>query len=263
MGLLNTEHFARFAKIIADAHESEIAADVTLGGRLVLAQKHPLAISYAPFEHIQYGARIAIVGITPGAQQARNALMEAKRQLAAGKDYATALRAAKTFASFSGPMRTNLVAMLDYIGLPRWIGVSSTSELWSSSSNLVHFTSAIRYPVFVDGQNYSGAPSMVATPLLREILISSLGQEVEALRDAVWVPLGPKASEGLDLLVKLGLLPAGRVLSGLPHPSGANAERIKYFLSQKDKTSLSAKTSPGPIDMSRTRLLEQVAKLLR
>ncbi|MFB6418210.1 MULTISPECIES: hypothetical protein [Bradyrhizobium] len=58
----------RFANLITEAREAEIAADVTLGGRLLLAQQYPLAISYAPFELIQHGARIAIVGITPGAQ---------------------------------------------------------------------------------------------------------------------------------------------------------------------------------------------------
>src|SRR5689334_21997238 len=107
-------HLERFVDLITHATEIEIAADVTLEGRLVIARQQPIAISYAPFEHIQRGARVAIVGITPGAQQARNALAELRRQLVAGTDHATALGAAKTFASFSGPMRTNLIAMLDH-----------------------------------------------------------------------------------------------------------------------------------------------------
>ncbi|MET4320346.1 hypothetical protein [Bradyrhizobium sp. RT5a] len=253
----------RFANLIRDAHESEIAADVTLGGRLLLAQQHPLSISYAPFEHIQHGARIAIVGITPGAQQARNALGELRRQLIAGADHGTALGAAKTFASFSGPMRANLVAMLDHIGLAGWMGLGTPGELWTSRSDLVHFTSAIRYPVFVNGENYSGSPSMVATPLLREALLQYLAEEVSALPDAVWVPLGPKVSEGLAMLVKRGLLSADRLLVGLPHPSGANAERISYFLGRKDRGALSAKTSPDAIDGHRMRLLDQVDHLPR
>lgn len=220
-----------------------------------------MTISYAPFEHIQRGARIVIVGITPGAQQARNALAEIRRQLTAGADHALALRAAKTFASFSGPMRTNLVAMLDHIGLARWMGLDSTAELWTSRSDLVHFTSAIGYPVFVNGENYSGSPSMVSTPLLREALLRYLAEEVSALPGAVWVPLGPKANEGLELLVKRGLLSADRLLAGLPHPSGANAERISYFLGRKDRVLLSAKTAPDAIDHHRARLLNQVAHL--
>jgi len=68
----------RFADIVRNATESEIAADVTLSGRLLLVRDNSLTISYAPFDHIQNGARLAIVGITPGAQQARNALLEAR-----------------------------------------------------------------------------------------------------------------------------------------------------------------------------------------
>ena len=243
------------------ASESEIVADVTLNGRLLLGQENSVSISYAPFDYIQNGARIAIVGITPGAQQARNALLEARRQLIAENDPSAALKAAKTFASFSGPMRGNLVAMLDHVGLNGWMGVGSTAEVWSTRSDLVHFTSVLRYPVFVDGENYSGAPSMISAPLLREALIRNLGEEVAALPDAVWVPLGPKATEGLGLLVKLGLLSADRLLLGLPHPSGANAERIAYFLGRKDRASLSIKTSPDAIEISRTKLLHQIAGL--
>jgi hypothetical protein len=253
--------FFRFADVIMGASESEIAADVTLNGRLLLAQENSLSISYAPFDHIQHGARLAIVGITPGAQQARNALLEARRQLIAGNDQPAALKAAKSFASFSGPMRSNLIAMLDHVGLNHWMGVLSTAEVWNSRPDLVHFTSALRYPVFVGGENYSGAPSMIATPILREALIRNLGEEATALPDAVWVPLGPKATEGLGLLVKLGLLSADRLLSGLPHPSGANAERIAYFLGRKDRASLSIKTSPDAIEVSRMRLFNQIAGL--
>ncbi|QHP67617.1 hypothetical protein EI171_09335 [Bradyrhizobium sp. LCT2] len=260
---IEVSELQRFASLITEAQESEIAADVTLGGRLLLAKQHSLAISYAPFEYIQNGARIAIVGITPGAQQARNALTEFRRQLTSGADHATALGAAKTFASFSGPMRANLVAMLDHIGLAGWLGLASTAELWTLRSDLVHFTSAIRYPVFINGENYSGSPSMVTTPLLREALLQYLAEEVSALPDAVWVPLGPKVSEGLALLVKRGCLSADRLLIGLPHPSGANAERISYFLGRKDRALLSAKTAPDAIDAHRAALADLVAKLPR
>lgn len=79
------------------------------------------------------------------------------------------MRDAKIFASFSGPMRANLVAMLDSIGVNHRLGILSTSTLWNSDANLVHFTSALRYPVFVDGMNYSGAPSIITTRCCRSI----------------------------------------------------------------------------------------------
>lgn len=251
----------RFADIVTSVTEREIEADVTLNGRLLLAEQNTLSISYAPFDHIQHGAKLAIVGITPGAQQARNALLEVRRRLLDGIDHPSALKAAKTFASFSGSMRFNLVSMLDHVGLNRWMGVPSTADIWSSRHDLVHFTSALRYPVFVGRANYSGAPSMITTPMLTEALLKNLGEEVAALPNAVWVPLGPKATEGLSYLVKQGMLSADRVLLGLPHPSGANAERIAYFLGRKARASLSTKTSPDAIEASRARLCSQIARL--
>ena len=40
----------------------------------------------------------------------------------------------------------------------------------------------------------------------------------------------------------------------IPHPSGANAERIAYFLGQKPRDRLSAKTDPTRIDAARASL---------
>src|SRR5262245_61095231 len=100
-----------------------------------------ITISYAPFEHIQRNARVVIIGITPGAQQAANALIAVRGQLLAGANHAAALAATKVFASFSGPMRANLVALLDCIGLARWLGLASSDLLWRTASGAVHFTS--------------------------------------------------------------------------------------------------------------------------
>ena len=252
---------SKFASLLMSVAEADLAADMTLGGRLLLSQAGELTVCYAPFDYIQRSARLVIVGITPGAQQARKALVEARRQLIAGSDHETALRAAKVFASFSGPMRANLIAMLDHVGLNRWLGVASTAEVWNARTDLVHFTSALRYPVYLKGENYSGSPSMTATPLLRELLLRCLGEEVQALPHAVWVPLGPKATEGIVWLVQQRLLSPKRVLMGLPRPSGANAERIAYFLGRKERALLSAKTAPENIEAARARLAEQIAAL--
>lgn len=116
---------------------------------------------YAPFDHVNLNARIVIVGLTPGKQQAANALRAAQNALARGASDAEAGEEAKVFASFSGPMRANLVKMLDFIGVPTLLGIASTAELWDQHQSLVHFTSALRYPVFVDGKNWSGQPDMV------------------------------------------------------------------------------------------------------
>jgi hypothetical protein len=115
--------------------------------------------------------------------------------------------------------------------------------------------------VFVDGANYSGNPDLLRTPFLRMMVESYLAEEAQALPDAIWLPLGPKPAAALQLLIARGLVPADRVLEGMPHPSGANAERIKFFLGLKPRTALSRKTRPDLIELARETLLAQVGRL--
>lgn len=160
------------------------------------------------------------------------------------------------------PMRTNLVRMLDLIGVGRWLGVASTASLWSDRGDLVHFTSALRYPVFVDGQNWSGQPDMVKTPALRGWLEAYTGQELSELSSAVIVPLGPKVAAAMQNLAAQGLVDSHRILEGLPHPSGANAERIAYFLGDKAAERCSTKTNTAALSAARSRLEDHIAALM-
>ncbi len=236
------------------ALEAEIAAPERL--RLDAAEigGRRLEVAYAPFDHVNPGARIVVVGLTPGRTQMANALREARKRLLAGDDVAAASAAAKTFASFSGPMRSNLVAMLDGIGVARLLGLASTAELWGPAADLVQFTSVLRHPVFVDGGNYSGAPDPVRTQFLFEQVRRGFGEEVRVLRDALFVPLGPKATAAVEAVASEAGLAAERILSGLPHPSGANAERIAFFLGRKPREALSSKVDPDRLLAARRAL---------
>ena len=94
------------------------------------------------------------------------------------------------------------------------------------------------------------------------MLDQCLAVEAVALPDALWVPLGPKVEEGLQYLVHKNLLRSEAVLSGLPHPSPANSERVLYFLGRKPRETLSDKTKPAVIDTARARLMAKVASLM-
>lgn len=218
-------------------------------------------IAYAPFDHVTQTAKVVIVGITPGRQQMANALQECRRQLRAGAARDVALSAAKVRASFSGPMRANLVAMLDDIGVAQLLDLESTAALWELASDLAHFTSALRYPVFVNGKNYSGAPSMTRVPILQSQLDTWLVAEMRQLPDALYVPLGPKVGEALEWAAPRAGIPETQVLSGLPHPSGASGERIAYFLGRKPKELLSIKTNAARLDAARAGLVSKISKL--
>jgi hypothetical protein len=126
----------------------------------------------------------------------------------------------------------------------------------------MHVTGALRQAIFVDGVNYNGAsPNMVTTPLLQAQLLDYFGQEASRLPGAVFVPLGPKVSLALSWLARRGVLDEARILHGIPHPSGANMERIAYFLGRKDKAALSSRTNGSQIDRDRLALREKMAAL--
>lgn len=248
--------FERYADAVRRYEGDASAAD------LLMASAGRVSVHYAPFDWINPAAKLVIVGITPGRLQAQNALAEAKRALAAGEPVDTVLRRAKTTAAFSGALRNNLVALLDHIGLQRWLGVGSCEALFGASAHLVQTTSMLQFPVFVDGgKNYNGSPSPTEDPLLRGMLLDHFGASVKHLGAAVFLPLGPVVTGALEWLAAQGVLDPRRVLSGLPHPSGANAERIAYFLGRKSRESLSAKTDAAKIDAARERVMEAVKGL--
>ena len=113
--------FSEFRHALRDMSEADLLAEIALPQKLLIASDHTgartLDVAYAPFDHVNLNADIVIVGLTPGRQQMRNALLEARRCLKAGFSDEAAKSAAKVFASFSGPMRTNLIAMLDSVGV--------------------------------------------------------------------------------------------------------------------------------------------------
>ncbi len=61
--------------------------------------------------------------------------------------------------------------------------------------------------------------------------------------------------------MKEGDLNTDKVIDGIPHPSGANAERINYFLMKKDKENLSSRTNGDKLDKARSAILNKVKSL--
>jgi hypothetical protein len=257
--MANTIHnFAPTIRALTDADLNDSAA---LSRKLNIARDGQIEVQYAPFEYINNEARVVLVGITPGRTQMVNALRECRRQLHAGASTDAALRAAKQTGAFSGAMRPNLIAMMDAIGLHRWLGLSGCDALFGAAAHLVQTTSVLRNPVFVNGENYNGTPRMTSHPVLRQQLLDGFAHDASALPLAVFLPLGDKVSEGLHWLADQGAIDRSRILDGLPHPSGANAERIAYFLGRKEKAELSVKTNPTKLDEAKAQLIKRVQSL--
>jgi hypothetical protein len=67
--------------------------------------------------------------------------------------------------------------------------------------------------------------------------------------------------EAVELAAEKARLDRNRVLTGLPHPSGANAERIAFFLGRKARQALSPQVRPERLIAARTELKAKIAML--
>ena len=201
-----------------------------MASQFVLFEQGPLSIYYAPMDWLRPTARIAIVGITPDRQTMLRAFQTVVDGLRAGEPSRRLLNHVKSQASFSGS-RATLVGWLDELRIPENLGLESSADLWTPDGQaLLHPTSAIRYPAFRNGANYSGTnPKLTRHPVLREYVTRTLAPELERIPDALVLPLGVRVQEALEVLIASGQLDSHRCLLGFPHPSGANGHKTDQW----------------------------------
>ena len=234
-------------------------AELTQTSLLQLATAQSLSSYYTPFEWMNPQAKVVLVGITPGRAQWERAIQAAQDALLQGLNDDSVLKYAKQQGAFSGPIRKNLVKILDYIGLQQKLDLQSTAELFDDAQHLVHMTALMPHAIFKDNKNYSGAsPSMLKNAFLYDQIQQHFLPHIEILADALYIPLGQSVIDVLNHLSNLGYLKPEQILQGFPHPSGANAERILYFLDQKQRSDLSHATDPSKIDQAKVKLMQQI-----
>lgn len=209
----------------------------------LIARENDLSMYYSPHnEFINDQAKLIIVGITPGWHQMKVAFDQVKYCLDL-KQHLTLeqmLEQAKMAASFAGPMRENLISMLDQINIPQVLHVPDSASLFGVNRHLIHTTSVIKYPVFSQNKNYTGhKPKVKQSPLLTKYAYEDFVDELNQIKNSTLViPLGKMVEEVLQHILKSGNLTRHEYLFGFPHPSGANGHRIKQF--NKNKTLFSS-----------------------
>jgi len=236
MGLVldDSWRFDRFRDAIRDL-PADIDRPTLLSETFRLYADRRLSIYYAPFDRVNTRARLVLVGVTPGWTQMEIAYRTARQGLLEGHEREAILANVKRTARFAGSMRVNLVTMLDDLGLPATLGVSMSS-LFDERDDLLHSTSAIRYPVFVNGRNYTGhQPRPLDVSILTAFVEEQLSSELASVDSALIVPLGDAVERCLDFLVRRHQLPRERCLFGFPHPSGANGHRARHFAERRDE----------------------------
>ncbi|MGV3464464.1 MAG: hypothetical protein ACO1OT_04125 [Heyndrickxia sp.] len=193
-----------------------------------------IEVYYAPFDYINKEARVVIVGITPGWYQMKQAFSAVKSVNPEWPDEEI-LHEVKKKASFSGPMRRNLITMLDELHLHNHLGLSSASELFGKANYFVHTVSILSYPVFYKGKNYNGStPNMLKTELLKKYILQHFTKEIMELDNPLIIPLGVNVSRVLMYLAENRYIDQQLILRGFPHPSGGNGHRHKQFAENKE-----------------------------
>src|SRR5690349_8270841 len=94
--------FGRYRAAIRSLDLAQVTAPAQIPEGFLLGREGRYSTHYIPFESVHPQARIVVAGITPGFAQWKNAMQEAQRQLAAGHDDDTVLRAARLAGAFSG-----------------------------------------------------------------------------------------------------------------------------------------------------------------
>ena len=176
-----------------------------------------IEIRASGFDYVNRDARVVLVGICPG-----NAQMVAARD---GKSS----REIKRENAFAGGMRSNLVRMLDFVGVNRLLRIATCKTLWDQDFDKVEMTSLLKDAVYYKGKMFNNVAmigrSMKLTRLFREGFL----RDCSAYKSArLFVALGPGVHSVL-LRLKAENVISGMVI-GMPHPSGANAGRCAAFL---------------------------------
>lgn len=198
-------------------------------------ERKNLEVYYAPFEYVNERAKVVIAGITPGLHQMKRSYATVAKLRERLEEEEFVLHEVKKNSSFEGSMRKNLIGMLDQLNLPDLLGISSTSELFSSASHLVQTNSVLSYPVFYKGKNYSGStPHILKTELLKKYIIENYTKELSFMDDPLFIPLGVNVSMVLRFLAEEGYLNQNSILYGFPHPSGSNGHRHRQFAENQE-----------------------------
>lgn len=224
--------FDKFLPKIKSLDSHSLYKETLLTKDFLIDEEGSLSMYYSPHnEYINPAAKIVIIGITPGWKQIQTAYKQIINYLQTNHTEEQMLKAAKIAASFSGQMRINLVQMLDSIGLANLLDIPTTERLFTSNRFLIHTTSVIKYPVFHKGKNYTGyKPTIDQSSLLTHYAYPLFAEELNHIdQDALLIPLGKVSENVLDKI----RTKHEYVLTGFPHPSGANGHRHKQFSQNK------------------------------
>ncbi|MFC3885760.1 hypothetical protein ACFOU2_20695 [Bacillus songklensis] len=231
---MDLHYFASRILQLPDKEEYEKADLLT--SSFLLHRKGDVSIFYAAHnEVVNEQAKVFIVGITPGWKQMERSIYTARKCLVQGLSLEETAQAVKKECRFFGSMRHNIIVMLNELELPSYLGIDDCEELFHSKEHLLHTTSLIKHPVFVNGKNYTGHnPSLLKENLFNQYLGCFFEKELMVLEGVLIIPLGKAVETVLRGFVNQKAITEKQCLFAFPHPSGANGHRRKQFALHKE-----------------------------
>ena len=237
-----------YGDLVANMSLDELKVEIARPQKLSFFSGHSssgkkrVEMAWAPFDHINKNARVAVFGITPGREQMESSLKAYRLARTEGQEHKQAAIQGKATGAFAGDIGKTLVQILDEVAIPSYLDITSSRSLWNVDANKVHFSSALRWPVFVEVrkeggkttmENYTGYnPAITSLPIFHSILQNILAKEIEKLpNDCIIAPLGRASMKALSLACKhIKGFDTDRLLLGLPHPSGSARDHSSQFL---------------------------------
>ncbi|KVO53538.1 MULTISPECIES: hypothetical protein [Burkholderia cepacia complex] len=254
---MERELFHRFSNDLM-----HLGADGVAAPQFSLGELGAYVLRYTPFEYVNRGAKLVIVGITPGNTQLALSYGKAQELLRQGYPIDLILREVKKVGAFGGPsMRPNLVKMLRHFHFDQLLGISDVESLWGSDADLLQSTSVVPHAAFKAGKMFAGSfDEVLASPLLsecfRDCFVPSV-REIES--DTLFVGLGPCPEAALEWCVHHGALQRKQVLGAFCHPSSAGGSTTRYYLREVAKGELDSK---NPV-LRRTDWLDRAYEQMR
>ena len=179
------------------------------------------------------------MGITPGFIQMNIAISTARKELESSDNIEDIQYKCKVAGRFSGPLRKNIISMLNDIKLNEFLNINDCSELFGDKDYLMHTVSLVPYPVFVKKQNYTGhTPKLLKSDFLMKYIYDNFIDEINKIdnfEDVLLIPLGRAVEELLCKLKDENIIKENQILMGFPHPSGANVNRLVQLEQNKEE----------------------------
>lgn len=179
------------------------------------------------FDYVNPGAKVVIVGITPG----NNQLKDSREGLSP--------KEIKRRNAFCGNMRPNLIRMLDYVGVNHLLGIKSCQTLWDEDFDKVEMTSLLKDATYIYQENtgqwkmFNNLNLIDKSQKLQNMLESRFVKNCESYKCAkLFIGLGPGVYDVLIKLKERGVIQADII--GIAHPSGANGGRIACYLGERE-----------------------------